>query len=184
MILLVDKSLEWPETSVPTFYYDKKVPVLEIGQFLRPYEEKELEIFRREVDMKKINLDLRKALKTDPNIFEKHLLKLFNIQFPIELQALMHEYFRIFGNTIEFVFFSHYNFISSIEFLTNLRKLIKTTSVNETLNFQRIKSNYSFLEEKYLKILLRYLGYDFKYKSLVEEELIFKKDKKIVPKIV
>ena len=92
--------------------------------------------------------------------------------------------FKSFPGKISFVYFSKYIFISSLDFLFELQKTIAIARVNNKLSFQQLKLQYSFLDEKILKVLLTYIGYDFKYRSLLEEEMIFKKDKLIKSEII
>ena len=184
MILLVDKSLDWPETQIPTFFYDKKVPVLEIGQFLKPFEEDELIniITKKNFDLLKSNIE--QSLKKKANIFGKDLFDIFEVGFVFELDKYMEFLFKSFPCKISFVYFSKYIFISSLDFLFELQKTIAIARVNNKLSFQQLKLQYSFLDEKILKVLLTYIGYDFKYRSLLEEEMIFKKDKLIKSEII
>ena len=184
MILLVDRSLEWPKITVPTFFYDKKVPILEIGSFLKQYEEKELEVIISDTDFQEIQPLVEKILQEDPIILEKQLLELFKVSYDFELTRLMEKYFTLFKSTCNFVFFSKYVFLVSTPFLFESKKFITRENINGVLSLQKLKQQFSFIDEKFLKVMLNYLGYDIKYRSLLDEDIVFKKNKVIIPEIV
>lgn len=184
MILLVDKSLDWPETTVPTFFYDKKVPVLEIGQFLKAFEGKELEVLVKNLNYDQIKMKIDSKLKINQVLNKDFLFEAFNVAFGFELDKCMNSYFSFFKNKCSFVYFSSTNFGASTDFLFDMKKFLASSAINATLSIDKLKKQYSFVEEKILKIIIMYLGYDFKYRSLLEEELVFKKEKLIIAEIV
>ncbi len=184
MILLVDKTLDWPETPVPTFFYDKKIPVLEIGTFLRPYENIELDSLVENNDFQKFKILIEENLPEKKILVEKDIEEILRLVYPFEILRFIEEIFNRFKNSCSFIYFSKYNFICSTIFLFEMKKILVSSQVNSTLNFQKLKSQFSFIDEKILKVIIIHLGFDFKYKSLLEEELVFKRDKVIISEIV
>ena len=184
MILLVDKSLDWPQTTVPTFFYDKKVPILEIGTFLKQFEDKELLQFIKKIDFNKIKLEINSYLETNQVLKGEDLYNIVKANYSFELKKIMQEYFNYYKNKCSFVFFSNHDFLTGTDFLFDLKKYLVSSNINSTLSVQKLKKQFSFLDEKILKVIVMYLGYDFKYRSLLDEELVFKKEKAIFSEII
>ena len=143
-----------------------------------------METLLKHINFDKIKITLEKRLQDEHSLYEDDLFVIFNVAYSFELTKLLENYFTYFNRRCGFVFFSNYSFITSINFLFELKKYLVTTSINKALNIQTLINQFSFMSEKYLKILLTYLGYDFKYKSLLEEELVYKKEKVIISEIV
>ena len=112
------------------------------------------------------------------------LYDIVEASYSFELQKIMQHYFIYFKNKCSFVYFSNHDFLTGTDFLFDLKKYLVSSNINSTLSVQKLKKQFSFLDEKILKIIVMYLGYDFKYKSLLEEELFFKRDKAIFSEIV
>ena len=185
MILLVDRKLDWPEIDVPTFYYDKKIPILEIGSFLKKFELSELGDVTKMINFDQLKIIIDKRLESDSFMFQDELFKECKIEYPFELVKIIEEYFKYFKNDCKFVFFSNYRFIVSIEFLFEMKKFLSSQRINRTLQYESLKNQFSFItNETYFKVLLKYLGYDIKYRSLLDEELVFKKERVIKPEII
>ena len=181
----MDKALDWPETTgVATYYYGKKIPVLEIGKYLKEFENKEVDSLIEKAPINKLKLIIDTKLKEKNLLYEENLHEILSTSFSFEVLRFIENFFATFKNQCDFIYFTKYTFISSTEFLFELKKFLYGSKINTNLSFKRLKKQFSFIEEKYLKLLVIYLGFDFKYKSLLEEELVFKKDKVIKSEIV
>ena len=152
--------------------------------FLKQFEDRELEVLLKNTNFDKIKIAIEERLQDEHLLYEDDLFTIFKVAYSFELKKLFEYYFTYFNKRCGFVYFSNYSFITSTNFLFELKKYLVTTSINKALNIQKLINQFSFMNEKYLKILLTYLGYDFKYKSLLEEELVYKKDKVIISEIV
>jgi hypothetical protein len=186
MILLVDKHLDWPNnTGVKTFYYNKLPPILEIGFYLKSFEEVELKKKIETLDFDKIKSKLDNLVQNIIIVEELDLLNICSLTYSFELRIFFELFYLKYQKSgVDFIYFSTFSTIILVKFIINFKNTCFSLFEEKKMNLNELKQFFPNLNDKLLRYLVLYIGFDFRYKSLIEEEVFFKKEKVIIPEII
>lgn len=174
LIMLVDKSLDWPkDIGVTTFYYGKKFPLSQIGNYLKKQEIKPFNEFLENFDKSEITNKIIEKLKDKNYIVAEELLSIFGTYTKAETQTVCH---KLFDNGVlmklEAVLLIDEPVILRVKFLLDVQQKLKLIIPTTAIMLSNVEPRFSNLETRIFRRILSYLGYQIKFKSLLEEKLI------------
>lgn len=175
MILFIDKSLDFPIIEdLPTFYYSsKKIPMLELGSYLMQMESKAFSTYFNTLNSNKLIKSINKNLESNNFIELNKISELWSISDSFDIINIIKEIFTELKNELDIFISLDPIFLMKCSFLQDFQNYLKQEKDNLMITI--IQKNFPDLNEKAIKKVMSFLGYRFKYKTLLDEKIIIPK---------